>query len=247
MSLPQKLTWSGLTTPYKTEPTQAKMDSADLLAYGGLIGAFSLSRNYLQPHINIKLFYDLLFSIIITGFAYADVAILTDAHDPHNVRWLRTLTYTPYISYSYTVHTLFYEPFKVAPFINTIGMFALQVGGCAAALRSAYIVATYGHFYIVAAFLTYVHSCGCMGTTTYKKYMSVLHMGVILPIVIGFYVYMGYLMYVNWYLYEYMGMGYGLCYMICHVSYVLFEAYLSAVDYGYNRALDRISRDDELV
>jgi hypothetical protein len=72
-------------------------------------------------------------------------------------------------------------------------------------------------------------------------------MGLILPIVLGFYVYMGYLMYVNSYLYEYMGMGYGLIYMICHMCYVLFETYVSAVDYGYNRALDRLGKDEEDV
>lgn len=222
------------------------METADLIAYGGLIGAFSLGRHYLEPHINIKQFYDLVFSVLITGFAYIDATVLVNAHDPHNVNWLRTLTYIPYISYSYMVHTLFYEPFKVAPFINTIGMFVLQLGGCPAGLRSVYIVATYGHFYIVAAVLTLVHSCGCIRTTTYKKYASVLHMGVILPIVIGIYVYMGYLMYLYRYLYEYMGMGYGLSYMICHICYVLFEAYVSAVDYGYNRALDRIGKEEDV-
>ena len=74
-----------------------------------------------------------------------------------------------------------------------------------------------------------------------------LNMGVILPIVFGMYAYIGYMMYRHDYLFEYMRMEWGVFYMLFHGIYVYFETYISAVDYGYNRALDRINRDEEMV
>ena len=224
----------------------------ELLTYGGITAGFILSRQYLHGRAHTHEFYELLFAILITGFGYIDARIVADAFDEneYDVRWMRTLTYTPYVFYSYMFHNFLYEPVRTGAVISTIGMLTLQIAGCAPLLRTAYVVATYGHFYIVSAFLTYVRAewqQGCLGPTLYKKYISMLNMGVILPIVLGVYGYMGYMMYKNDYLFDYMGMDWGIAYMVCHSLYVYFDTYVSAVDYGYNRALDRISREEELV
>jgi hypothetical protein len=124
----------------------------------------------------------------------------------------------------------------------------MHVGGALRLLLVLLLFGCYGHVWVVLHVLAYMHDAGLMSGLTYKRCKSAVHMYGLVPIVLGLYVLAIYMLYAyvgNPVLYAHLKIMSGIVAFGFHAFYVLCEAYVAAIDYGYNRALMRIRVEDE--
>ena len=230
------------------------MSTNTLLECASITAIFMLSHSVAHRIFNIKHIHNILFSGLISYCSYRDVVNITSMMSSRDPSWLYIDSVTAYFYYSYAIYyvyahwadSLFYTKAVLA--ISTIGCVYMHVGGALRLLLVLLLFGSYGHVWVVLHVFAYIHDAGLMSGLTYKRCTSIVHMYGLVPIVLGMYVLAVYMLYVyvgNPVLYAHLKIMSGIVAFGFHAFYVLWEAYATAIDYGYNRALMRIRVEDE--
>lgn len=230
------------------------MSTNTLLECASITAIFILSHSVAHRLFNIKHIHNILFSVLISYCSYRDVVNITSMMSSRDPSWLDIDSVTAYFYYSYAIYYV-YAHWTDSPFytkavlaISTIGCVYMHVGGALRLLLVLLLFGSHGHLYVVLHVLAYMQDAGLMSALTYKRCNAAVHVYGLVPIVLGLYVLAVYMMYVyvgNPVLFAHLKIMSGIVAFSLHALYVLWEAYTTAIDYGYNRALTRIRVEDE--
>lgn len=221
-----------------------------LLECAAITSIFILSYYYGRGIVNIKYIHAILFSILLSYSAYKDIENITMSMSDIDSSWLHIDIVSVYFYFSYIAYDVYIYWMEKSSYtrlitsVSTIGMFYLYTSGTFRILIAVILFVANGHVYVIHHVLDYFHAAGNMGTLTYKRWIALTYIYGIIPIVLGVYVLTGYMISThiqNSVLFSYLNITSGIFAMLVNLLYVIFEAYIAVSDYGYNRALMRVS------
>lgn len=217
-----------------------------------IASTFVLTYYIFGPFAKMKHIHNILFSLMMSYSTYMDIHEIMESMSYVDPSWLKidivsAYFYYSYIAYWYYIHWV--TSSNSQRLINltcTIGCISLHLSGIFNILYAVLLHGAYGHAHFIHSVLDYLKEEGVINSLTYKRWYSLTYNYLIIPIMFGTYLLLGYVIYENIHqpnLFDWLRIDVGMYALCLNLLYVMYDAYIVTVDYGYNRALFRIDLD----